>query len=59
VFSSGHRGSSAKLEFLRYLHEHEPRLESRVIGIETVDHPTDAQIVAMARMTFVASDRMG
>ena len=51
--------SLAKLEFFRYLHEHGAASQSRVIGIETVDHPTDAQIVAMARTTFVASDRMG
>ena len=51
--------SSAKLEFFRYLHEHERRLEPRVIGIETVDHPTDGRIVAMARVAFEAGDRMG
>jgi stalled ribosome rescue protein Dom34 len=50
--------SSAKLEFFRYLHEHERRIEPRVIGVETVDHPTDGQIVAMARVAFAASDRM-
>ena len=51
--------ASAKLEFFRHLHEHEHRLERTVVGIETVDHPTDGQIVAMARDAFKASDRMG
>jgi stalled ribosome rescue protein Dom34 len=51
--------SSAKLEFLRYAHEHARRLESQVVGIETADHPTDGQIVAHARRYFKASDRMG
>jgi stalled ribosome rescue protein Dom34 len=51
--------SAAKLEFFRYLHQHERRIESKVIGIETVDHPTDGQIVGMARTRFIASDRMG
>ena len=50
--------SSAKLELLRYLHEHERRLESSVVGIESADHPTDGQIVAHAREYFKASDRM-
>jgi stalled ribosome rescue protein Dom34 len=50
--------SSAKLEFFRYVHEHDRRLEARVVGIESADHPTDGQIVAHARSCFKASDRM-
>ena len=42
----------AKLLFLRYLQKHDPGLELRVVGIETVDHPTDRQIVAFARHYF-------
>jgi stalled ribosome rescue protein Dom34 len=48
--------SSAKLEFFRYVQQHERRLEQRVVGIETADHPTDAQLVAQARSYFEASD---
>jgi stalled ribosome rescue protein Dom34 len=51
--------SSAKLEFFRFVHEHERQLESKVVGIETADHPTDGQIVARAKSYFKASDRMG
>lgn len=51
--------SSGKLELFRYLHDHDRRVEQKVVGIETVDHPTDGQIVAMARLAFKASDRMG
>ena len=51
--------SSAKLEFFRYLHEHDRRLEARVVGIESADHPTDGEIVARAKNCFKASDRMG
>jgi stalled ribosome rescue protein Dom34 len=51
--------SSAKLEFLRFLHEHHRRLEFKVVGIETADHPTGGEIVAHARSYFKASDRMG
>ena len=50
--------SSAKLEFFRYLHEHERRLESKVVGVESADHPTDGEIVTRARSCFMASDRM-
>jgi hypothetical protein len=42
----------AKLHFLRHAQLHEPALEARVAGIETVDHPTDRQIVAYARQYF-------
>ena len=41
--------SSAKLEFLRYLHTHHAALEPKVVGIETVDHPTDGQIIAYSK----------
>jgi stalled ribosome rescue protein Dom34 len=44
--------STAKLDFIRYLHKHEQSLESRVIAVETVDHPTDGQLVAYIRTYF-------
>ena len=51
--------STAKLQFLRYLHEHAPTLERRVVGkIETADHPTDGQIVAHIKHHFGITDRI-
>jgi stalled ribosome rescue protein Dom34 len=50
--------SSAKLEFFNYLHEHDRKLESKVVGVESADHPTDGEIVARAKESFAASDRM-
>jgi len=50
--------SSAKLEFFKYVQRHDHPLESKVVGIESADHPTDGQIVARARDYFTASDRM-
>lgn len=44
--------STAKLHLLRYLREHAPNVERRVVGAETVDHPTDGQLVAYARQYF-------
>jgi stalled ribosome rescue protein Dom34 len=49
---------STKLELIRHLQKHDPAVEKKVIGIETVDHPTDKQIVAHARKYFGAADRM-
>jgi hypothetical protein len=50
--------STAKLEFIKYVHKHDHALEGRVVGVETVDHPTDGQLVAYARRYFRAADRM-
>lgn len=49
---------TAKLEFLRYLHKHDVRAEPKIVGIETVDHPTDKQFVAYAKTYFKRTDRM-
>jgi stalled ribosome rescue protein Dom34 len=50
--------SSAKTEFFRYVQDHDKKLQARVVGIETVDHPTDREIAAYAKRYFVRSDRM-
>lgn len=50
--------STAKLQFIRYLHAHDRGLEEKVIGVETVDHPTDPQIAAYAKRYFNASERV-
>lgn len=50
--------SSAKLEFLKYVQDHDRTLRTKVAGIETVDHPTDREIVAYARRYFKGSERM-
>ncbi len=50
--------STAKLELLKYVHKHEHALEPKIVGIETVDHPTDGQLVAYARTYFKRRDRM-
>jgi hypothetical protein len=50
--------SSAKHEFLEYIEGHDRRLRAKVAGVETVDHPTDREMVAYARKYFRASDQM-
>jgi stalled ribosome rescue protein Dom34 len=44
--------STAKLAFIRYLRDHAPLLEAKLVGVETVDHPTDPQLAAYARSYF-------
>ncbi len=50
--------SNAKLQFIAYVHTHYPKLEQRIVGIETVDHPTDPQLAAFARQHFHGTDRL-
>ena len=47
--------STAKLQLLSYLHENDKALVPKIVGIETVDHPTNKQIVAYAREYFDAA----
>jgi stalled ribosome rescue protein Dom34 len=48
--------SSAKLELMKYVHDREHAIEARVVGVEVVDHPTDGQVVALARTYFRRTD---
>lgn len=48
----------ARTELAGYLNDHAPAIGRRIWGIEPVDHPTDRQMIAMARKYFVAADRM-
>lgn len=50
--------SSAKTEFVKYLHKHEPLTFDRISGIETIGRITDNQLLAEARRYFTAADRM-
>ncbi len=50
--------SNEKTELVRHIREHNPKLMNAIIGVETVDHPSDAQLVAYARKHFQAADRM-
>jgi hypothetical protein len=48
--------STAKLHFVRYLHDHDRALAGKIVGLETVDHPTDAQLVAYVKRYFRVPD---
>jgi hypothetical protein len=41
-----------------YVHKQAPALEAKIVGIETVDHPTDGQLVAHAKRYFGLPDRL-
>jgi stalled ribosome rescue protein Dom34 len=50
--------ASAKTELVKHIHRHDPRLMNIIVGVETVDHPSDGQLVAYARSYFHGTDRM-
>ena len=50
--------AQAKLQLIKHIHAHDHAMVDKVVGVETVDHPTDAQVVAYARKYFVAKDRI-
>jgi stalled ribosome rescue protein Dom34 len=49
---------SAKLELVRHVHKHDHTFESRIVGVETADHPTDGQMAKHAREYFRAKDAL-
>ena len=49
---------TAQADFRHYVEKHRPAVASQIAGWETVDHPSEGQLVALARKFFVAHDRM-
>lgn len=50
---------NAKTAFETYIADHHVELASRVVGIETLDHPTGPELLAHARSFFTAIDQLG
>jgi len=50
--------STAKLELVKHAHRRDPKLEAKIIGVETVDHPTDGQLAALVRRYFKEADAL-
>ncbi len=48
----------AQADFRHYVEKHRAHIAPRIVGWETVDHPTEGQLVALARQFFVKHDRM-
>lgn len=48
----------AKLELIKHIQKHHHDLSNKIIGVETVDHPTDKQLVGYIRKYFHEEDRM-
>lgn len=50
--------STAKIELFKHMQAHAPAVAARVVSLETVDHPTDGELLKFARRHFDADDRM-
>jgi stalled ribosome rescue protein Dom34 len=49
---------AAKNEFVAHVEKHDPKVKKVIAGVETVDHPSDGELVAHARKYFKIEDRM-
>jgi stalled ribosome rescue protein Dom34 len=48
----------AKTAFVGYVHSHRPADISKIVLVETLDHPTDGELLRLARKRATAIDRM-
>ena len=48
----------AKVAFQRHVAKHHPTLALRIVGVETVDHPTSRELTAFAREQFARVDAL-
>ena len=50
--------ANAKTQLVEHIRQHDPKLAKLIAGVETVDHPSDAELVGHARKYLTATDRM-
>ena len=55
LITGGHKGLA---DFRHYVEKHRPPTAARIVGYAVVDHPTENQLVALARKHFANYDRM-
>jgi stalled ribosome rescue protein Dom34 len=50
--------AQAKDEFVEVLRKKHPQIASKIVGVESADHPSDSELLAYARKHFRVLDRM-
>lgn len=55
LVTGGHKGIA---DFRHYAEKHRPLTAARIVGYEVVDHPSENQLVALARKHFAKYDQM-
>ena len=48
----------AKLELIKHINQHDAKISNKVVGVETVDHPSDGQFLAYAKKYFLRADNL-
>jgi stalled ribosome rescue protein Dom34 len=51
-------GHTSQTDFRHYVEKHRPQVAKQIVAWDTVDHPTDGELVALARKHFAKVDRM-
>ncbi len=51
-------GHTSQTDFRHYVEKHRPQLAKQIVAWETVDHPTEGQLLALAKKHFTKIDRM-
>lgn len=49
---------TAQSDFRHYVDKHRPAIAKQIVGWETVDHPTDGEVVKIGRAFFVSRGEM-
>ena len=50
--------ANAKTELVKHIEQHMHGLRAKVVGIETVNHPTDGELIGHARKYFAGDHQM-
>lgn len=50
--------AQAKEEFVAHCHRHDKAIGKAIVGVVTSDHPSDGQLVALAKQYFLKHDKM-
>lgn len=50
---------TAKTAFESYVNKRHPDLAARIVGVETLDHPSDGELLAYAKKYFKRIDQLG
>lgn len=48
---------TAKTEFKHHVEQHDAAVDKHIVAVESVDHPTEGQLLALAKKKFKAIDQ--
>jgi stalled ribosome rescue protein Dom34 len=48
---------TAKTEFKHHVEQHDATIDKHIVAVESADHPTEGQLLALARSRFKAIDQ--